>query len=306
MDGVTDDSFRIIGVDREAMELKGRPPVNYWQDAWRRFKENKIALVAFIILSILIIMMIIGPGLSGHAFEKMNTAIRNTPPTAANWFGTDELGRDIFARVWVAGRVSIVIGLIGAFVSSFLGTLYGGVSAYCGGKVDAVMMRIVEILMSIPYLIIVILIMVITDSKSLGTLILALTITGWCNIARIVRGQVLQLKNQEFVMAARALGVKPFKILTRHLIPNTLGVIIVAITFDIPGYIFAEAFLSYIGLGIQPPNTSLGALASAAQQRLIFYPYQLFFPSMLIALMMLCFTLFGDGLRDALDPKLRK
>ncbi len=160
--------------------------------------------------------------------------------------------------------------------------------------------------MSIPYLIIVILIMVITDSKSLGTLIVALTITGWCNIARMVRGQILQLKSNEFVMAAEALGVSPFKIITRHLIPNTLGIIIVAITFDIPGYIFSEAFLSYIGLGIQPPNTSWGALASAAQQKFMFYPYQLFFPALLIALTMLSFTLIGDGLRDALDPKLRK
>lgn len=168
------------------------------------------------------------------------------------------------------------------------------------------MMRIVEVLLSIPYLIIVILISVVTDSKSIGTMMLALTLTGWCGIARLVRGQMLQLKSQEYVLAANALGVSPFKIIMRHMIPNTIGIIIVAITFDIPGYIFSEAFLSYIGLGIQPPDTSWGALASAAQQNFMFYPYQLFFPSLMIALTMLSFTLLGDGLRDALDPKLRK
>lgn len=306
MENISSDKFEIIGIDKSAMELKGRPPVNYWQDAWRRYKENKIALVALFVLFVLILMMIIGPGLSGYAFEQMDALNKNKPPSVEHWFGTDELGRDIFARVWVAGRVSIIIGLFGAFISSFVGTIYGGISAYFGGKVDTIMMRIVEILMSIPYLIIVILIMVITDSKSLGTLIVALTITGWCNIARMVRGQILQLKSNEFVMAAESLGVSSFKIITRHLIPNTLGIIIVAITFDIPGYIFSEAFLSYIGLGIQPPNTSWGALASAAQQKFMFYPYQLFFPALLIALTMLSFTLIGDGLRDALDPKLRK
>jgi oligopeptide transport system permease protein len=168
------------------------------------------------------------------------------------------------------------------------------------------MMRIVEVLISVPYLIVVILLSVILQSSSIFTLILAMTLTGWCGIARIVRGQMLQVKAQEYIMAARALGVRPWKIIVRHMIPNTLGVVLVAITFDIPGYIFGEAFLSFIGLGVQPPDTSWGALASAAQSRFIFYPYQLLFPSLMIALTMLCFTLIGDGLRDALDPRLRK
>lgn len=306
MNSTSKEAFEIIGVNDKEMERKGRPPVSYWSDAWRRYKENKIALVALVILVILVVMVIIGPSLSGYAFEATNTKLKNLPPSSEHWFGTDELGRDIFARVWVAGRVSLIIGLFGAFISSFVGTIYGSVAAYCGGMVDTVMMRIVEILMSIPYLIIVILIMVLLESRSLGALLLALTITGWCNISRVVRGQILQLKSQEFVMASEALGVSTFKVITRHLIPNTLGVIIVAITFDIPGYIFSEAFLSFLGLGIQPPNTSWGALAAAAQQKFMFYPYQLFFPSLMIALTMLAFTLIGDGLRDALDPKLRK
>ena len=200
----------------------------------------------------------------------------------------------------------MAIGLFSALVSTVIGVIYGSVSAFFGGAVDNIMMRIVEVLISIPYLIIVILISVITDSHSLGTLILALTLTGWCGTARLIRGQILQLREQEYVLAADALGVSPMRVIVKHLIPNTLGLIIVGITFDIPGYIFSEAFLSYIGLGIQPPATSWGALASAAQANFRFYPYQLFLPSLMIALTMLSFTLLGDGLRDALDPRMRQ
>lgn len=259
-----------------------------------------------IILLILVFFILFGPAISGYEFEQIDADAINKGPSAEHWFGTDDLGRDLFARVWQAGRVSIIIGILGAVIASVVGSIYGGIAAYFGGTVDDIMMRIVEVLLSIPYLIIVILISVITDSKSLGTMLVALTLTGWCGIARLVRGQMLQLKSQEYVLAANALGVAPIKIILKHMIPNTLGMIIVAITFDIPGYIFSEAFLSYVGLGIQPPSTSWGALASAAQQNFMFYPYQLMFPALMIALTMLSFTLLGDGLRDALDPKLRK
>ena len=294
------EKFQIIGTDDFSGDIIARPKVGYWADAWRRFRENKIALVALIILVLMVIMVIFGPAISGYNFEQMDTSAINQTPNAQHWFGTDSLG------VWQAGRVSLAIGIVGAVVASVVGSIYGGIASYFGGIVDDIMMRIVEVLLSIPYLIIVILISVVTDSKSMGTMMLALTLTGWCGIARLVRGQMLQLKSQEYVLAANALGVSPFKTIMRHMIPNTIGIIIVAITFDIPGYIFSEAFLSYIGLGIQPPDTSWGALASAAQQNFMFYPYQLFFPSIMIALTMLSFTLLGDGLRDALDPKLRK
>lgn len=300
------EKFQIIGTDDFSADIIARPKVGYWADAWRRFKENKIAMIALVVMLILVVMVIFGPAISGYNFEEMDTSAINQTPNAEHWFGTDSLGRDLFARVWQGGRISIIIGLVGAVVASVVGSIYGGIAAYFGGIVDDIMMRIVEVLLSIPYLIIVILISVVTDSKSMGTMMLALTLTGWCGIARLVRGQMLQLKSQEYVLAANALGVSPFKTIMRHMIPNTIGIIIVAITFDIPGYIFSEAFLSYIGLGIQPPNTSWGALASAAQQNFMFYPYQLFFPSIMIALTMLSFTLLGDGLRDALDPKLRK
>ena len=265
-----------------------------------------MALIALIILTILIVMVLIGPAISGYEFEEVDKTARNMGPSASHWFGTDKLGRDLFARVWQGGRVSILIGLVGALVSAVIGCLYGGIAAYFGGIVDDVMMRILEVIISIPYLIVVILLSVVLESKSVGTLILAMTIAGWCQTARLVRGQMLSLKSQEYVLAAQALGVSPWRIILKHMLPNTLSVILVSVTFDIPNYIFSEAFLSYVGLGIQPPNTSWGALCSMAQTTFTFYPYQLFFPALMIALTMLSFTLLGDGLRDALDPRLRK
>lgn len=306
MQNIAKEKFQIIGIQENEMEAIARPRVSYLKDAWRRLRQNKVATVALFVLLLIVIMVIIGPKISGYAFEEVDKTARNLAPNGKHWFGTDKLGRDIFARVWISGRVSLTIGIVGALVSATIGCIYGGIAAYFGGRVDTIMMRIVEILISVPYLIVVIVLSLVLDSKGLLTLLLAMCITGWCGMARLVRAQMLSIKNEEFILAAQALGVKPWKIILRHMIPNTLSNVIVAITFDIPGYIFSEAFLSYIGLGIQPPNTSWGALASAAQPQLQFYPYQLFFPAVMIALTMLCFTLLGDGLRDALDPKLRK
>ena len=306
MDKIPSEKFQIIGADEAKADAIARPRVSYLQDVWRRFRQNKMALIALIILTILIVMVLIGPAISGYEFEEVDKTARNMGPSASHWFGTDKLGRDLFARVWQGGRVSILIGLVGALVSAVIGCLYGGIAAYFGGIVDDVMMRILEVFISIPYLIVVILLSVVLESKSVGTLILAMTIAGWCQTARLVRGQMLSLKSQEYVLAAQALGVSPWRIILKHMLPNTLSVILVSVTFDIPNYIFSEAFLSYVGLGIQPPNTSWGALCSMAQTTFTFYPYQLFFPALMIALTMLSFTLLGDGLRDALDPRLRK
>ncbi len=306
MDKIPSEKFQIIGADEAKADAIARPRVSYLQDVWRRFRQNKMALIALIILTILIVMVLIGPAISGYEFEEVDKTARNMGPSASHWFGTDKLGRDLFARVWQGGRVSILIGLVGALVSAVIGCLYGGIAAYFGGIVDDVMMRILEVIISIPYLIVVILLSVVLESKSVGTLILAMTIAGWCQTARLVRGQMLSLKSQEYVLAAQALGVSPWRIILKHMLPNTLSVILVSVTFDIPNYIFSEAFLSYVGLGIQPPNTSWGALCSMAQTTFTFYPYQLFFPALMIALTMLSFTLLGDGLRDALDPRLRK
>lgn len=306
MQEITRDKFIIIGPPDGGIEKTARKRVGYWADAWRRLKANKIAVAALVLLALLILMTAIGPHITGYSFEEIDAVNKNASPSMEHWFGTDSLGRDLFTRVWQAGRISLAIGLFSALISTVVGVLYGAISAFFGGVVDTIMMRIVEILISIPYLIIVILISVFTDVQSFGTMIIALTLTGWTGTARLIRGQILQLRNQEFVIAADALGVSRIRTITRHLIPNSLGLIIVGITFDIPGYIFAESFLSYIGLGIQPPATSWGALASAAQANFRFYPYQLFLPSLMIALTMLAFTLLGDGLRDALDPRLRQ
>ncbi len=300
------EKFRRIPASEKNADFLARPKVTYWTDAWRRFRQNKIALAALMMLTLLIIMVIFGPMISGYTYDVGVGADRNLPPSAQHWFGTDELGRDSFTRIWIGGRVSIIIGITGALISMVVGSIYGAVSAYAGGTVDNLMMRIVEVLSSVPYLLVVILIQVFFQERNIGTMIFALTLTGWLGMARMVRGQLLSLKNQDFIMAAQTLGVPTWKIIQRHLIPNTLSVIIVSVTFDIPGYIFAEAFLSFLGIGIASPMTSWGAMASAAQQKFLFYPYQLFFPSLMIALTMLSFTLLGDGLRDALDPKLRR
>src|SRR5690606_27333376 len=218
-----DEKFEIIGCENSDSEKIVRPTMTYWQDAWRRLKSNNVAMISIVILIALVVMTIIGPHLTPYTHEEMIVEERNMAPSSEHWFGTDELGRDIFTRVWKGGRVSMLIGVVGAFVASFVGCIYGGIAAYFGGTVDDIMMRIVEILVSIPYLIVVILISVLTRSKGMGSILLALCITGWCGTARLVRGQILQLKEKEFVIAAKALGVSDWKIITRHLIPNTLG-----------------------------------------------------------------------------------
>ena len=302
---IDSSKFTLISSDDKSSEFIARPVVTYWSDAWRRFRANKAAMVAFVILILLTVMVIIGPIISGYSFKE-KVGDPNLFPSSKFWFGTDEIGRDLFTRLWKGGRISIFIGIVGALISTVIGSVYGAVSAYAGGKVDLVMMRIVEILSSIPYLLLVIVLRLVLKSNGLGTLILAMTITGWCGLARLVRGQILSLKRKDFIMAADVLGVSRREIVVRHLIPNTINVILVSISFDIPGYIFGEAFLSYLGLGVQAPNTSWGAMAASAQQVFQFYPYQLIFPALLIGLTMLAFTLLGDGLRDALDPNLRQ
>ncbi|AWZ49157.1 diguanylate cyclase [Clostridiaceae bacterium 14S0207] len=299
------EKFKFIGNEDKNSEQILRPSISYWKDAWRRLKENKVAMLAIVILAAITFMTIFGPAISGQRFSEVHNDMTNLPPSAEHWFGTDKLGRDLFARVWIGGRVSILLGIIGAIIDCIVGSIYGGVSGYFGGVVDDIMMRILEILLSIPYLVVVILISLIFG-KGMFALILAMTITGWCGMARLVRGQILQIKEQEYVLAAAALGSSASRVIGKHLLPNTLGVIIVSITFDIPGFIFGEAFLSFIGLGIQSPNTSWGALASDAQDTMIFSPHHMIFPALMISLTMLSFQLLGDGLRDALDPKLRQ
>ncbi|NFN87852.1 ABC transporter permease [Clostridium sporogenes] len=302
---ISKDKFEVIGIDKNASNEISRPNITYFQDAWRRLKQNKVAIGSLILLILIALMTIIGPYLTSYKYWTTDSTIVNMAPNSEHWFGTDMLGRDLFARVWKGGRVSIIIGILGTIIEMTIGVIYGGISGYFGGIVDDIMMRIVEILLSVPYLIVVIIISLILG-KGVISLVIAMTITGWCGMARIIRGQILQIREQEYVLAAQALGARPSRVIKKHLLPNTIGILIVNITLDVPSFIFGEAFLSYIGLGIQSPNTSWGSLASAAQPNLMFYPYQLFFPALFISLTMLSFNLLGDGLRDALDPKMRQ
>lgn len=304
MESLDKSKFRIIGIDENEAESIVRPNLTYWQDAWRRLKQNKVAIFSLFLLILLFLLCIVGPYI-GPDYKFQDMSVRNQGPSAAHWFGTDTLGRDLFTRLWIGGRVSLSIGFVGTLIEVIIGCIYGGISGYFGGTVDDVMMRIVEILNSIPYMIVVIILSVILK-PGIVSLLLALCITGWTGMARMVRGQVMQLKESEYILAAKALGSDSNRIIFKHLIPNTIGIIIVYTTFDIPSFIFAEAFLSFIGLGIQPPKTSWGALCSYGQQTMDFYPHQLLFPALAICITMLAFNLLGDGLRDALDPKLRQ
>ena len=300
------EDFTRLGLSATEGEILAGKPLTYLQDAWRRFRKNKLALGAGGLLVLIVLFTLLVPVLSPYEFTAQDMMARNQTPTAQHWFGTDSLGRDLLVRVAQGGRVSIAIGICGALIVAVVGCIYGGLAAYFGGTVDMLMMRVVDILSSVPNLLLVILLSVVLDSSSIGTLLFAMTVTSWCPVARIVRAQMLQISKSEYVMAARLMGVSPIKIVLRHFIPNTISIIIVNVTFRIPGFIFSEAFLSYVGLGVAAPDTSWGALASAAQTNLLFYPYQMLFPALMIALTTLSFTLMGDGLRDALDPRLRR
>jgi len=277
---------------------------NYWQDSWRRLKSNRIAMVGFCALVVLIFMAIVGPFLTPYTYYETHLHLKNEPPSAKFWFGTDELGRDLFTRVWWGARISLLVGIAASLIDLVIGVFYGSLAASFGGRIEELMMRIADILYSIPYLLVVILLMVVIGS-GIGTIILALTITGWISMARIVRGQILQLKELDFIKAAQSLGASRLRILWRHLIPNAIGSIIITVTLTIPTAIFAEAFLSFLGLGVQAPIASWGTMANDGLPALRYYPWRLFFPAGFISITMLSFNLLGDGLRDAFDPRLR-
>lgn len=302
------DMFTPLSTEEKKVDAVVRPSVGYWQDAWRRLKSNKVALVSLIMVAIIILAAIVVPAFWPYKFDATNLPIANQAPSAKHIFGTDELGRDVFIRVIYGARYSLIIAFAAAFINLIIGVVYGSVSGFFGGLVDNIMMRIVDVLYSIPTIIYVVLIMAFTydpEGKSSGlfSIIMALSISYWINMARIVRGEVLQLKQQEFVLAAKALGASNIRILWKHLLPNCLGSIIVTLTLLIPQAIFTEAFLSFIGLGINPPLASLGTLANNAMRTIYTYPTQLLFPSIAICLIILGFNLFGDGLTEALDPK---
>jgi oligopeptide transport system permease protein len=279
-------------------------PSSYWKDAWQRLCSNRLAIASLITLFILIMMAIAGPLLTPHKYYETHLHLKNQPPSAQFWFGTDELGRDLFTRVWWGARISLFVGITASFLDLVIGVFYGAMAGFLGGKIEEIMMRVADILYSIPYLLLVILLMVIIGS-GITTIILALSLTGWISMARIVRGQILQLKQLDFIKAAHAIGASRKRILLQHLIPNAMGPIIVTLTLTIPTAIFSEAFLSFLGLGVQAPIASWGTMASDGLSALRYYPWRLFFPAGFISITMLCFNLLGDTLRDAFDPRLR-
>ncbi len=299
------EKFKIIGYKKEDINKITRPAISYWQDAWRRLKQNPIAMVSVGILIFMVIMVIIGPMIRGVDYVSMNVTQKNLTPSSQYWLGTDNLGRDLFSRIWAGARASIIIALVATALKLIFGTLYGALMAHFGGWVDEVLMRIIEVINSIPSLLITILIMMVLGN-SLFSLLVALSITAWCNTARQVRGMIKQLRESEYVFAAEVLGAKPVRIIFKHYIPNMLGILILDASTAIPGFIFTEAGLSFLGIGLKSPAISLGVLISMGQQSMDFYPYQLLFPCLLLCIIVMAFNLLGDGLRDALDPKLRR
>lgn len=302
---LTDDLFERIGTEGLSGEDIGTKSLTYWADVWRRFRSNKMAILGLVLLVLVVCLLFAGPAISGQDYQFIDASIKNQGPSAEHWFGTDDMGRDLFTRVCVGGRVSIYIGLACTCVMFVVGSLVGALAGLKGGWVDDLIMRICELIGNLPYLIIVVILSLVMG-RSLFSLVFAMSLTSWVGTTRMVRGQILQIKEMDYVQAAKALGADTKRIILKHLLPNTLGIIMVDVTMSVPGFIFSESFLSYIGLGVRPPETSWGALASAGQQQLMFYPHQLFFPCLLIVITILSFHLIGDGLSDALDPKLRQ
>lgn len=290
------------------LEQIHRPSIKYWADVWRRLKQNKLAMFGLVIIGLLVFMAIIGTRLSGFKYYEQSLLNTNQKPSALHWFGTDDLGRDMFTRIWYGARYSLLIGVSAAFIDFCVGVLYGGVAGMGSRRLDSIMMRIAEVIYSIPYMLIVIMMMVVfTEADSLLVMILALGLTGWVPMAILVRGQVLQLKENEYVTAANSLGASNWWILRKHIIPNAMGPILVNVTLLVPSAIFAEATLSFIGLGIEAPKSSWGTMASDGLAGLaVGNAYQLLIPAVFISLTMFAFNVLGDGLRDALDPRLRK
>jgi oligopeptide transport system permease protein len=282
-------------------EVRGR---SLWADAWRKLRSNRAAVVSAWIIAAMAVVVIVGPWLSRYAFDFTDFANTSIGPSAAtgHWFGTDTLGRDLFVRTLYGGRISLIVGIVATAVSLVIGVAYGAIAGYFGGRIDALMMRIVDILYALPFMFFVILLMVFFG-RNILLIFVAIGAVNWLDMARIVRGQTLSLKQREFVEAAQAQGVGAFAIIRRHIVPNLLGVVAVYVTLTIPQVILVESFLSFLGLGVQEPMTSWGALVNEGSEELESAPWMLVFPATFLATTLFCFNFLGDGMRDALDPK---
>jgi oligopeptide transport system permease protein len=283
-----------------AAEVRGR---SLWTNAWRRLAANRIAMSASVVLGLIVLLAIFGPLLSSYRFDAPDWNMILAPPGFANGhlFGTDNLGRDLFVRTLDGGRISLMVGVVTTLVSLVIGVTYGAVAGYFGGRIDSLMMRFVDVLYAMPFMFFVILLMVFFG-RHLLLIFIAIGAINWLDMARIVRGQTLSLKRQAFIEAARASGVSTFNIIRRHIVPNLIGVVAVYATLTIPRAILVEAFLSFLGLGVQVPNTSWGALVSEGARQMQSAWWMLIFPAAFLAATLFCFNFIGDGLRDALDP----
>ena len=276
-----------------------------WLDAWIKLRKNKLATLGFAILLCLIIVSLLTPWIAPYSYDEQNLMLGATAPSAAHWLGTDIFGRDMLTRIMYGGRVSLMVGFIATAVALVIGILWGSIAGFVGGRVDAVMMRIVDIMYALPFMIFIVLLMVVFG-RNILLLFVAIGAVEWLTMARIVRGQVMTLRKQEFVEAAYSMGLSRWAIIRRHIIPNTLGPVIVYTTLTIPSVMLLEAFLSFLGLGIQPPQSSWGLLINYGVETMEEYPWLLIFPGITLSLTLFALNFLGDGLRDALDPRASK
>jgi len=279
--------------------------VSLWQDAWTRLRKNRLAMIGFGFLAVIMFLALITPWIAPYGYEEQNLLLGATAPSAQHWLGTDNFGRDMLTRIFYGGRVSLMVGFIATAVALLIGVTYGAIAGYVGGRVDAVMMRLVDILYALPFMIFIILLMVVFG-RNLLLLFLAIGAVEWLTMARIVRGQVQSLRQQEYIEAAISIGLGPAAIIRKHVLPNVLGPIIVYTTLTIPNVMLLEAFLSFLGLGIQPPESSWGVLISYGVESMEEYPWLLIFPGLALAMTLFALNFLGDGLRDALDPRASK
>lgn len=276
-----------------------------YSSAWKRLKKHRLAMVSLSFLLFLTVVAIAAPLITKFSYFEQTAEDALQFPNAKYWFGTDSLGRDLFSRIVYGARISLAVGFFTAIFSLVIGTIYGAIAGFAGGKVDTVLMRIADILYALPSILVTVLIMLVVGRGPVG-IFLALGVVGWIGGARLVRGQVLQAKEMTYVEAARSLGVRRWRILFQHILPNILGPVIVNLTFDIPQNILAESFLSFVGLGLEPPYASWGTLANEGWRAYRTYPYLIVFPGLVLFLTILAFNFLGDGLRDALDPQSTK
>lgn len=276
------------------------PSANFTKRVSNAFFSNSFATISLGTLLIILLMAAAAPLFAQRTYDEIDLALKNLPPSSAHWFGTDDLGRDMFVRVWYGARISLFVGCAAALIDLVVGVLWGGIAAFAGGKIDDAMMRLADILYSIPNILIIICLIVVIG-PGLHTIIIALSLFGWITMARVVRAQIMQIKQEGYVIAARTLGASFWRILFRHLIPNATGPITVTLTLTVPTAIFTEAFLSYLGLGVQAPIASWGTMASEGLPALEYYPWRLFFPAALISITMIAFNTVGDALNDAIS-----